>query len=272
MHPVNGDLALFGRYMQIVGTPSLEFASSPDPGLAGKRLGIVNGSSWVSLFANYFGQRILPGVKLINTGSDAVQLNFMTAHRLGQPCPPQVNIDLFVRYSRELVELYGVDAILISCSTMNRAADSVRRAMAGYRVPVIQIDQAMMEAAVAIGGRTLVIATHGPTVKNTMELLAESAARVGKAVDSVGATVEGAFELLGEGAIEAHNQMIADSIRNATARHEISCVVLAQLSMSVFQLSYPDSESAFGIPVLTSGQSGFERVRDVLKGGDCKAA
>ncbi len=45
---------------------------------------------------------------------------------------------------------------------------------------------------------------------------------------------------------------------------EIGCVVLAQLSMTVFLLSYPDPVNEFGVPVFTSGQCGFEAVRNAL--------
>jgi biotin transporter BioY len=47
---------------------------------------------------------------------------------------------------------------------------------------------------------------------------------------------------------------------------EVGCVVLAQLSMSVFLLSYPDHVAEFGVPVFTSGQCGFEYMRDLLAG------
>jgi len=41
-------------------------------------------------------------------------------------------------------------------------------------------------------------------------------------------------------------------------------VVLAQLSMTAFALSYPDAEAEFGLPVFTSGQTGFQRMREIL--------
>ncbi len=260
------DIALFSRYMAFTGVPKLEPEEDGEPELRGKTLGLVNGSSWISLFTTYFGRKILPGVKLVNHGNDAVQLNFMDAHRRGLPCPPQVNIDLFVRYSEELVQLAGVDAILITCSTMNRAAGAVRSAMARHGVPVVQIDEAMMEEAVERGGKILVIATHGPTVKNTQALLEETAGRLGRHVAFAGATVEDAFHRLGAGDIAGHNERIASAIREAASREEIHTVVLAQLSMSVFLLSYPDPQAVFGVPVLTSGETGFRRVKQVLLG------
>lgn len=261
-------IALFDAYMKVTGVPTLEFEQAADPRLQGKRLGLVNGASWISLWCNYFGRAALPGVKLINAGNEAVQLNFMGAHRRGEPCPPQANIERFAAYAEDLVSLYGVDAIMITCSTMNRAHGAVREAMRKHGVPVIQIDEAMMEKAVAHGGRILIVATHGPTVESTRALLQETASRLGKKVSFAGATVEEAFRLLGAGDVRGHNETIAGAIRKAAAAEKIDIVVLAQLSMTVFKLSYPDDACIreFGVPVITSGEAGFERAREVLAG------
>ena len=85
---------------------------------------------------------------------------------------------------------------------------------------------------------------------------------MGAQVSFAGATIEEAFDYLGAGDIEAHNDAIALAIREACAKESIDIVVLAQLSMSVFKLSYPHCEREFGIPVLTSGECGFQRIRE----------
>jgi len=251
--------------MKVTGVPDIAPEEGPDPKLSGKKLGVVNGSSWTSLWSSYFGKTMLPGVKIINVGNEAVQLNFMQAHSRGLACPPQINIDLFCKYASDLYDLHQVDAVMISCSTMNRAFRQVSDTMKAVGVPVIQIDEAMMEQAVSSEGRILVVATHGPTVKSTESLLRETADRLGKKVDFVGATVEEAFELLGRGEIAEHNQAIAEAIRSAQSRDKADIVVLAQLSMSVFSFSFPEPEKEFGIRVLNSGQTGFARAAEVLR-------
>lgn len=261
---IEDPLTLFSSYMALTGVPELEFEMADDPLLQGKKLGVVNGSSWTSLWSNYFGKKILPGVKIINAGNEAVQLNFMRAHRIGLSCPPQINIDVFCRYAEDLYRLFEVDAILISCSTMNRAFRDVQVHMKQFKVPVVQIDEAMMEEAVNSNGRILIIATHGPTVQSTQQLLLETASRMKKIVEFEGSTVEEAFHLLGEGRIDEHNTLIHDTIMNAQKKTKIDIVVLAQLSMSVFAFSYPDPIKTFGIPVLNSGETGFRRAGIVL--------
>ena len=258
-------IRLFGDYMKLTGVPTLQPAQGPDPGLSGKKLGVVNGSSWTSLWSTYFGQKMLPGVKIINVGNEAVQLNFMTAHHKGEACPPQINIDKTESYARDLYDLYGVDAVLLTCSTMNRAFRQVSEQMKPLGVPVVQIDEAMMEEAVQAEGKILVIATHGPTVKSTQNLLQETADRLGKRVNFTGATVEEAFELLGAGKVAEHNEVIAEAIRKTQQTEKIDIVVLAQLSMSVFTFSYPDPVKEFGVEVLNSGETGFRRAGEVLR-------
>jgi hypothetical protein len=85
-------------------------------------------------------------------------------------------------------------------------------------------------------------------------------------VDFAGATTEEAFEHLGNGNIQAHNEAIGKAIREACSQEKIDIAVLAQLSMSVFKFSYPDCEKEFDIPVLTSGECGFQRVKEILLG------
>jgi aspartate/glutamate racemase len=216
-------------------------------------------------WASYFGRLFVPGAHLINVGNEAVQINFMEAHQRGLPTPPQSNIDTFVRYARDLVELGHVDAILITCSTMNRSFPAVMEAMRSYNVPVIQIDRPIMENAVRHGGKTLVIATHGPTVASTQALLRETAAELNTTIDFSGQTVEAAWHRLAEGNVQAHNELLAQAIRTHQQIEKIDSVVLAQLSWTVFLLSYPDPLKEFGVPVFTSGQSGFERVAEVFR-------
>jgi hypothetical protein len=253
----------FSEYILLSGVAHLGPEKQGSPTLLGKRLGLLNGSSWITAWSNYFGRLFLPGVHLVNIGNEAIQLNFMQAYANGEPCPPQANIDRFVQYARDLVELAHVDAVLITCSTMNRSYHQVSSALEPYGVPVIQIDMPMMEKAVNYGGKILVIATHGPTVASTQELLAATAKRQGKTIVYDGLTVEEAWHRLEMGDVAGHNQALADVIA-AQPAGVYSCVVLAQLSMSAFLFSYPDPQAKFNLDVLTSGQCGFEYAAKVL--------
>lgn len=257
-------MRLFSDYLRVTGVAHTGPEPQGDPRLVGKRLGLLNGSSWITLWANYFGRMYLPGVHLINAGNEAVQINFIEAHSVGLPCLPAANLSAFKRYAIDLAELGHVDAILITCSTMNRAYPQVREALQLYGIPVHQIDRPMMERAVDHGGQILVIATHGPTVESTQALLREVAGETGRAVSMTGTLVEEAWGCLARGEVEEHNAILAKTIRDHLQAEEIGCVVLAQLSMTVFLLSHPDPIKEFGIPVYTSGQCGFEAIREAM--------
>jgi aspartate/glutamate racemase len=260
-------IALFSNYLKVTGVAHIDPEKDGDPRLIGKRLGLINGASWTTMWSNYFGRRFVPGAHLVNVGNEAIQMNFMQAHENHQPTPPPSNIEAFVRYGRDLVEFGQVDAVMITCSTMNRAYTQVEQALREYGVPVVQIDRPMMEAAVRHGGHILVIATHGPTVNSTQALLRETADDLGQSVTFSGVTVEEAWYRLAEGDVEGHNALLAMAIREAQAAEKIDSVVLAQLSMTVFLLSYPDPSQTFGVPVFTSGQYGFEYARELLLRG-----
>lgn len=259
-------IELFSAYMKVTGMAHLGPEAEGDPQLIGKRLGVINGASWITLWSNFFGRLYLPGVHLVNVGNEAVQINFMAAFRDGLPTPPQSNIEAFVRYAVDLVELAQVDAVLITCSTMNRSLPLVKRALDPYRVPVVAIDAPMMERALLHGGRILVVATGAPTVGSTQALLLEKAGEMGCPAEFSGLVVEEGYRRLAAGDIDGHNRVIAERIRARLAEEAFGCVVLAQLSMSVFSLTWPDPVREFGVPILTSAQCGLEYVRTLLVG------
>jgi len=257
-------MRLFTDYLKIMGIAHLGDEKYGEDDLKGKRLGVLNGSSWIMLLATYFGRMFLPGIHLVNAGTEAMQLNFMEAYHDGKPTPPQSNIDAMARYAVDLVEMANVDAVLITCSTMNRSYPRVSEVLEPYGVPVMQIDRPMMEKAINHGGRVLVVATHGPTVESTQMLLQETAQEMGKQVDFSGLHTEAPWEKLAEFDVKGHNEELAKEVRAKLNEEKIDCVVFAQLSMTVFLLSYPDPEKEFGVPIYTSGQCGFEAMREVL--------
>ena len=147
---------------------------------------------------------------------------------------------------------------------MNRAYPQVVDALQPYAVPVLQIDQPMMERAVDQGGKILVVATHGPTVTSTQALLRETASGLGREVAFSGMTVETAWDCLAAGDVPGHNRALAQAIHTHLDHEPASCVVLAQLSMACLLFTYPDPLVEFGIPVYTSAQCGFEIVSELL--------
>ena len=156
-----------------------------------------------------------------------------------------------------------MDVVLITCSTRNRAYREVERALGPRGVPVVQFARPMMEAAVARGGRALVVATHGPTVASTQALLKETAEEMGREIAFRGAEVEAAWERLAAGDVAGRNGAGPhDPQALAEDRALLGGAGAALLAALLF--SYPEPERAFGVPVYTSAECGFRRVREVL--------
>ncbi len=151
----------------------------------------------------------------------------------------------------------GADAILVTCSSMGGAVDAAQR-FAG--VPLLRVDQAMAEQAVARGSRIGVLATLRSTLEPTAELIRRTAAEAGREVEVRDHVCEGAFEALRAGDTERHDRLVLDGLEPLLGWADV--IVLAQASMArvVDRLS----EEQRRVPILTSPRLGVERMRELL--------
>jgi Asp/Glu/hydantoin racemase len=152
----------------------------------------------------------------------------------------------------------GADLIFNQCSSVGEAADIAARRVP---VPVVKVDQAMADQAVALGRRIAVVATVKSTMKPSCGLVRAAASKAGKPVEVVEYLVDGALDVLMKEKDRAkHNALVLQAIRRAEA--ECDVIALAQGSMTVL---LPELE-AVRKPVLTSPRLGVERARQVLLG------
>lgn len=120
----------------------------------------------------------------------------------------------------------GAQAILFSCSAFGPAIEA---AGAGLPVPVLKPDQAMLDEALAHGGRIQVLSTYkpsGPAMKVELETLAAK-----KDVEVVieESYVAGALDALHAGNGGAHDALIAQAAADGP---RADVVLLAQFSMA----------------------------------------
>jgi len=167
------------------------------------------------------------------------------------------------RLTRRLCNLYasaelaGAEAILLCCSTVGETAEVGARLVG---IPIVRIDEPMAEQGVALGQKIALVATVASTLEPSTRLVRQAAARVGKQVQVVPYLCEGAFEALGRGDLDAHDQTVTTAVRRLAG--EVDVVLLAQASMLRVQPLLSD----LPVPVLASPRLGVERVRDVLRG------
>ena len=99
----------------------------------------------------------------------------------------------------------GADAVVVTCSTLGPAVDAIAPLCP---VPLFRIDEGMAKAAVEQADRIGVLATLSTTLVPTVELLKRKAGEAGKDVAIEDVLVEGAFQLLAGGDVEAHDAQI----------------------------------------------------------------
>lgn len=144
----------------------------------------------------------------------------------------------------------GADAVMFTCSSISELAAP---ASVAAGIPVLRVDEAMADAAVASGRRIRVLATLATTSRPTTALLRERARVAGLDPEISDEVVDGAFEAVVAGDRATHDHLVGAAISRAAADADV--IVLAQASMAGAARSVD-----VGVPVLTSPRSGVERL------------
>ncbi|MBC9031999.1 aspartate/glutamate racemase family protein [Sphingomonas sp. JC676] len=151
----------------------------------------------------------------------------------------------------------GCDVALVTCSSIGAAVEMAAQL---YDQPVLRVDRAMAEKAVATGNRIGVVATLSTTLTPTADLIGRVAEEQGKHVEIVEHLCEGAFEAVMAGDGATHDRIVGEGLTKGMAGMDV--IVLAQASMARVVASLP--EGAVAAPVLASPELGMEHARDVL--------
>ena len=162
-----------------------------------------------------------------------------------------------LRLDMQAQALTGADIIVVSCSTLS---PSVRRLRGEFSVPVVAIDDAMVEAAVAMGSRIGLIATANSTVEPSSSALRAAAADAGREIDLRVICREEAIRALKAGDQATHDRMVLEM---ADEMRDRDVLVLAQASMA--HMEQPVSART-GLPTLSSPRRCVEQVRQIMEG------
>ncbi|WP_154792550.1 aspartate/glutamate racemase family protein [Occultella kanbiaonis] len=148
----------------------------------------------------------------------------------------------------------GSDAVVFSCSSISGYAAGLA---AELGIPVLRIDEAMADEAIASGSRIAVVATLPTTLAPTAALLRERAALAGAGPELHEVIVAGAFEAVSGGDRARHDALVGAAIVEWATRVDV--VVLAQASMAGAAATVD-----VAVPVLTSPELGLRRVAELL--------
>lgn len=155
----------------------------------------------------------------------------------------------------------GADTVLVTCSSMGGVVDDLRTR---HGWPLLRIDEAMVDAALAAGSRIGVLATLASTLRPTAELVRRRARELGRDVASfevVTRVVDGAFASLKAGDLDAHDDAVRAALRELIP--QVDVIILAQASMARVAGTL-DPDEAAGTPILSSPRLGVERAAELL--------
>ena len=142
-------------------------------------------------------------------------------------------------------EAAGADYILVTCSSIGPAVDLSTKLVS---VPVLRVDQPMVEKAVSLGTKIGVVATLSTTLEPTTDLVRRQALEAGKKIELVSRLCEGAFEALMSGKPEKHDYIVAEVLKDLTDKVDV--ILLAQASMARVVDTLAESDKR--VPILTS--------------------
>lgn len=146
----------------------------------------------------------------------------------------------------------GADAILFTCSAFGPCIEACRDALAP--LPVLKPNEAMIEDAVAAGGRVGLLASFAPT-------LATMPPEFPAGVEMQTCLVAGALAALDRGDTAAHDRLVAEA---AVALAGCDVIALAQFSLAS---AAKQVAAATGRPVLTTPDSAVAKLRRLFHGG-----
>ena len=208
--------------------------------------------------------RELPGARLLNLLDDGLLTELERHGGLAPACVDRLATLVGLGIAA------GAGAVLLTCTAYSPVAGEVQARFPD--VPVLAIDQVLVEEAVARASRIGVLAT-APVGLTQQTMLRRAAERRGKAIAIVPSLHPEAMAALQRGDGDAHDRILLATLPALAAQVEL--VLLAQASMARLAPKFPPDLPA---PVLTSPTLAAQRVRALLAdrrpadGGDDRAA
>ncbi|WP_426954471.1 aspartate/glutamate racemase family protein [Muricoccus radiodurans] len=140
----------------------------------------------------------------------------------------------------------GADGILFTCSAFGPCIEACARALAP--MPVLKPNEAMIDEAVAIGGRIGLLTTFGPSAESLPPEFPPGVTVVSK-------LAEGALAALDRGDTTTHDRLAAEAAQSLS---DCDAIALGQFSLA---RAAPMVAAAIGKPVLTTPDSAVRALR-----------
>ena len=217
-----------------------------------KTLGLIHTSATLVPVFEKLCKEMLPQVKLFNIVDDSLIKNVIACGELNAQTARRV-----VNYVGSAAEA-GADYILVTCSSIGAAVETAAGLTA---VPVLRVDQPMVDLAVRSGSSIGVIATLPTTLGPTSDLVQRRANIAGRQIKIESILCEGAFDALMSGDTKKHDAMVEEALYKLMGKCDV--IVLAQASMARVADNIPASEKK--IPILASPSIAINHLAEIFK-------
>lgn len=155
-----------------------------------------------------------------------------------------------------LSETGGAELAVVSCSSLSPCVDRVRPRVG---IPVLRVDEPMMEYAVRQGGRIGLLMTNPTTEAPSSLLFREVAERLSSPATIVPVLCPDAFARLNRGDIEGHDRAVVETVEHLL--QDVDLIMFAQISIARVKKRLDPAVSG---RVLTSLDFIGEKIREVV--------
>ena len=161
-----------------------------------------------------------------------------------------------LRLDMQAQALTGADIIVVTCSTLS---PSVRLLRGEFNVPVVAIDDAMVNEAVAIGTKIGLMATAKSTVAPSTSAIEAAAEAAGKEIDLKVLYNEDAILALKSGDQATHDRLVLEMADQLKDR---DVIVLAQASTAYMEQAVAERS---GVTTLSSPARCIAQLRKMME-------
>ena len=192
-----------------------------------------------------------PDVEIVNLMDDSLLAD---TRKLGGMTPA---IARRVMRSALSAQDSGADGILVTCTSVNKATELIKPFL---DIPMLNIEEPVADMAVENGSKIGILATLSTSPDAIGRVINRKAEACGKRIELVNSVVDGAFDILSQGNREKHDEMVREALYKL--EKEVDVIAFAQISMSLID------HRELAVPVYKIGNSGFERIRDMMNKGE----
>ena len=189
--------------------------------------------------------KLWPEARLMNLLDDSLSADLARDGRLSEAMTER-----FLELGRYAAGT-GADGILFTCSAFGPCIEAVARAHAP--MPVLKPNEAMIEQAVARGGKIGLLSTFPPT-------LASMPPEFPASIEIVPKLAEGALAALDRGDRAEHDRLVTEASRDL---RDCDLIALAQYSLAPAAAMVAE---ATGRPILTTPDSAVLKLKGMLAG------